>query len=994
MTMAHLEEAFETAIADALVHSGGYTHGDKHHFNLDLVLDPVELLAFVQDSQPKQWSALQQRHGAAAVEKKFLDRVKHELDNWGMLHILRKGVTDLGVHVKLAYFKPAHGLAPKEVELYGKNRLTVTRQVRYSKSSADELDLVLALNGLPVATAELKMQTAGQGVAEAVKQYREDRDPKELLFQFKKRALVHFAVDADQVQMTTELKGRDTRFLPFNKGRGDGKKKGAGNPDNPNGHKTAYLWDEVWARDSWMDILGRFIHVEREDPRDPKSAETVIFPRYHQLDAVRLVEADARSLGIGQKYLIQHSAGSGKSNTIAWLAHGLFRLHDRADKLIFDSVVIITDRKVLDRQLQSTVSQFEQTQGVVVGISKGSKQLAAALAEGRHIIVTTLQTFPFVLDKVSELGSRTFAVLIDEAHSSQTGESARKMREVLTTEALHAESLEAEDEGSDFEDELAEAALASRKNVSFTALTATPKLKTIEIFGRPGIDGKAEAFHVYSMRQAIEEKFILDVLLNYTTYKTLWSVEKTKIQDPEVEARKAKMAIARFVSLHPHNISQKVEIIVEHFRKHSRYKISGRAKAMVVTRSRLHAVRYKLAIDVYLKKQGYTDIKALVAFSGEVFDKENAETYTEPGMNRFPEKQTPTKFATEEYQVLLVAEKYQTGYDQPLLHSMYVDKRLDGVKAVQTLSRLNRTYPGKDDTFILDFVNKAEDIQGAFEPYFDETRIEQPTDPNRLYDFKTLLDGCGVYQPSEVEAAQAAIQAAGKKTAAASNAALNAALDPGVGRFLALNVEGRDSFRSALISYVRLYSFLLHVITFADADLGNLYDYCRFLQRKLPRAGDITDFQVDDYVLLRRHRLAKVGDFNVSLGTEDELDNELPPMAPVDVHEEQADKKALSSLIDQLNKRFGSDLTDADQLSFEQVQMDLQADEELAQQALANDEDNYAFAFGDKFGDVIFERFIRNGKIFKRMQDDPAFRDAVMEWMRTKVYRAQRNQAS
>jgi type I restriction enzyme R subunit len=628
-----------------------------------------------------------------------------------------------------------------------------------------------------------------------------------------------------------------------------------------------------------------------------------------------------------------------------------------------------------------------------MAIDKNARQLAEALTEGRHIVVTTLQKFPFVLDRVSKLGNRSFAVIIDEAHSSQTGESARKMREVLSTNT-HDEDVQEEDLSHDFEDELDGAALASSKNVSFIALTATPKFKTIEIFGRPAVEGKPEAFHVYSMRQAIEEGFILDVLLYYATYKTMWSVEKTVVADPELEAKTAKSAIARFVGLHPHNIAQKIEIIVEHFRLHGRYKINGRAKTMIVTRSRLHAVRYKLAIDQYLKLKGYSDIRALVAFSGEVYDSREGEKFTEPGMNGFGEKQLPDKFASDEYQVLLVAEKYQTGYDQPLLQSMYVDKRLDGVKAVQTLSRLNRTHPGKEDTFILDFVNRAEEVQAAFEPYYDATEIEEVTDPNLLSDYKTELDGMDVYYQSEVDSAHDAVQASGKKTASASNAALNSALDPGVGRYLALTRQEQDRFKSILMSYVRLYAFLLHVITFADPGLERLYDYARFLLRKLPRRDATSDFQVDDYVLLRRHRLAKVADQNMSLSALHETDSEVSGFKPVTVTDPLSDRKALSSLIQQLNDKFGADLTENDQLTFHQIEKDLEEDEELAQQARANDEDNYAFAFSDKFDDAVFERFMKNGKLFKRMQDDTAFRSAVMEWMRRSVYKTQRTEAA
>jgi type I restriction enzyme R subunit len=987
MAQVHTEQRFEEAIEAHLL-ANGYIKGDNADFDPVAALDTHQLLDFVKASQPKNWAKLSAQYGSQ-VESKFVSRVVRELETQGTLAILRHGIKDLGLPFRLAYFKPASKLTEDAVVAFSKNRLSITRQVRYSTRHAYEIDVVLFVNGIPVATAELKNPLSGQNVQHGIKQYRKDRDPRDLILSFKKRCLVHFAVDPDLVFMTTRVAGDQTDFLPFNRGRGPGIHRGAGNPDNPGGYKTSYLWEEVWAVETWMNIIERFIHLEPSDPDNPNSSEKMIFPRYHQLDCVHKVEADVHHAGAGTRYLIQHSAGSGKSNTIAWLSHGLFRQHDSNDHLVFDTIIVVTHRKILDRQLQDTIYQFEHVQGVVERIDQDSTQLAAALTAGRHIIITTIQKFPFVLEKVADLTDRSFCVVVDEAHSSWSGEAARKVRRVLS--GADAEGDATEEEEGDFEDELADAALAPRRNMTLIALTATPKARTLEIFGSKDTEGKPRAFHLYSMRQAIEEEFILDVLENYTTYKTLWKLEQKQLsQDPEVEARRANQAIARFVSLHPHNIAQKAEVIVEHFRKYGEAKIGGRAKAMVVTRSRLHAVRFKQGIDRYIKEKGY-DLKTLVAFSGKVLD--DGLEFSEKSMNGFAESQTAKKFDSDEYTVLIVAEKYQTGFDQPLLHSMYVDKRLDGIKAVQTLSRLNRAYPGKVDTFVLDFVNDSDDIQDAFRPYYDETQIEEPTDPNLLYDLKSRLDATQVYWQSEVDAAAEAIAATGTKLAVAS-AALNAAIDPGVGRVSALIKEDQEVFRGRLQSYVRLYAFLTHILPFADSGLTKLYEYGRFLLRKLPRRGGEPVLQIDDYVALRFYRLTKVGDFDLTL--RDENTDGAVVHGPTEVGtgaDDEPVRKALSELIEVLNEHFGMDLTEADQLTFDQYEERLVADEKLATQAKANDLKHYAEVFGQALDSVVIDQLLQDQRIAAKVQDDPEFRKFIAEWLINRVYRRQRDAA-
>ncbi len=751
----HDETAFETAIEEHLITHGGYIKGNPKDFSVEYAMDTKILMKFLRDSQPKSWDKLNKIHGDS-IEEKLIKRIHTELDNRGILDVLRKGITDYGVIFSMAYFKPVSGLNPETERLYKMNILTVTRQVEYSKKNNNRLDMVLSINGLPVATVELKNQFTGQTVLNSMKQYKQDRDPNELLFKFKKRALVHFAVDTDEVYMTTRLSGKDTRFLPFNRGYNNGK----GNPPNPDGHRTSYMWEYIWTKDSWMDIIGRFLHIQTEEFKyDGKviKKEKIVFPRYHQLDVVRKLAADATESGPGKNYLIQHSAGSGKSNSIAWLAYRLSSLHNAEDNRIFNSVIVVTDRKVLDQQLQNTIYQFEHKPGVVLPIDKHSGQLATALESGGNIIITTLQKFPFVIDKIGELPSRTYAVIVDEAHSSQGGEAAKTMKEVLSITDLEEAAKEEAlfDDLDDPEDKLRELisksmlARGRQKNLSFFAFTATPKAKTLEVFGVRDASGNPVAFHLYSMRQAIEEGFIMDVLKNYTTYKSFFELSKAIEDDPLLNKKKAARAIARFMSLHPHNLSQKTEIMIEHFRQVTMKKIGGKAKAMVVTPSRLHVVRYKREFDTYIKEKGYSDIKVLVAFSGTVSD--GSVDFTESGINNIGEKELPEKFNTDEYQLLLVANKYQTGYDQPLLHTMYIDKVMSGVKAVQTMSRLNRICPGKEDTFILDFANEREVILESFRPYYEQTHLDEAADPNRLYDLKTKIDGTQIIWQRDVD---------------------------------------------------------------------------------------------------------------------------------------------------------------------------------------------------------------------------------------------------
>src|SRR6266480_2268486 len=724
---------------------GGYRKHTSEEYDKALCLIPEDVLNFIYATQPKEWDKFKKQHEGDA-RTPFLQRLASELRARGTLHVLRKGIKANGCRFQLAYFIPSSGLNYDLLSLYGANLFSEVRQLHYSERNNNSLDLALFLNGLPIFTAELKNPFTGQNVENAIKQYRSDRDPREPLFAFG-RCLVHFAVDPELVYMTSHLEGHNTRFLPFNRGN----KGGAGNPPSWKGFATAYLWESIWARNSVLNLLQHFIQeIEEQDDKGRKTGKrSLIFPRYHQLDAVRRLVAGAQEQGPGQRYLIEHSAGSGKSNSISWLAHQLSVLHDGLDRRVFDSIIVITDRRVLDKQLQQTVQQFEQTLGVVENIDKTSGQLKDALEHGKTIIVTTLQKFPVIVKDMESLKGNRFAVIIDEAHSAQSGESTKSLKTVLTIGSLDDVDIEESDEGEDLEDRIAQEVKKRGRlpNVSYFAFTATPKPKTLELFGTRRADGKYEAFSLYTMRQAIEEHFILDVLENYTTYRTYWSLLKKIETDPHYDRTRATLLLKSFVDRHEQTIAKKVAIMIEHFAGQVSHLIDGKAKAMIVTRSRLHAVRYKHAVDRYLKEHGYP-YKALVAFSGTVRD--GGIDFTESNMNGFPETQTAEIFKQDAYRILIVANKFQTGFDQPQLHTMYVDKKLGGVNAVQTLSRLNRTYPGKKETMVLDFANEAEEIQQAFAPYYEKTLLSEGTDPNLLYDLQTKLTGFHFYSEDDV----------------------------------------------------------------------------------------------------------------------------------------------------------------------------------------------------------------------------------------------------
>ena len=986
------EKTFETALVQSLVEHGGYTEGNAPDYSPELGMFKYEVIHFLQESQPKRWAKIVSIHGADAGNR-VIQRLYKELDLRGCLDVLRNGFVDYGVRFQMAFFQPASGLNPDAIMLYNQNNLKVYRQIYYSTKNTNSVDVLLSLNGIPVATLELKNQFTGQNVGNALKQYSTTRDNREILFAFKKRALVHFAVDQDDVYMTTKLDGSKTYWLPFNKGNNNGK----GNPLNLNGYKTAYLWENILQKDSWLEIIQRFIHLQIEEFEAEGKVykkETLIFPRFHQLDAVRRISEKVLAVGAGKNYLIQHSAGSGKSNSIAWLAYRLSSLHNDLDERIFDSVIVVTDRKILDQQLQNTIYQFEHKTGVVKKIDKDSGQLAAALGYGTNIIITTLQKFPFVIDKVGELPERKYAVIIDEAHSSQGGEASKKLKEVLAAKSLEdaeKDDLEEDYSGDDFireEIERSAAARGQQLNISFFAFTATPKYKTLQVFGDKDENGKPKPFHLYSMRQAIEEGFILDVLLNYTTYELYYKLTKAIDDDPQLNKSKAAKSIGKYVSLHPHNLAQKTEVIIEHFRNIVSKKIGGKAKAMLVCGSRLHAKRYYEEFNRYIKKKGYDEeIKILVAFSGKIIDDDTPDGVSEPQMTGYSEKELPSIFEKDEYKILIVADKYQTGFDQPLLHTMYVDKKLSGVKAVQTLSRLNRTCPGKEDTFILDFVNDRQTILDSFQPYYEITSVTEETDINHLYDLKARLDEFQVYWTQEIEAfANIYFNPATKLNNPKMQKLLYAITDSAVERFKTITEEEKqDEFKKGLRSWTNLYAFLSQIMPFVDVAFEKFYAYGKLLQTRLPKRELSDSLHLDDEIALEYYRLQKIKEGAIDLQKGE--DGELSGISEAGLKRAKDEEALLSEIINVLNERFGTEFEEADKLFFEQIEAELMEDETLQTQARVNKIDTFKFAFDDKFIDTLISRMDQNQEIFEKILEDKMFGDLVKELMMKKIFK-------
>ncbi|MBO1030009.1 type I restriction endonuclease subunit R [Tessaracoccus sp. SD287] len=981
----HLESSFEANIEAHLVQHGWHQLAPSG-YDKSLGLFPDEVITYLQTSQPRAWQQLVTRHGGkSTARQKFLTTLAKAITSRGTINVLRDTVKDSGVTIRMCWFRPANNLTPELEDRYRANRCGVVRQLHHSESNpADSLDLALVVNGIPVASAELKNPLTHQTVEHAMTQYRTDRNPNDLIFAH--RTLVHFALDPHQVMMTTSLEREQTRFLPFNQGTaGPGQPGRAGNPQNSSGYQTDYLWQQVWQRDNWLDLLATFVHAQ--DGR-------ILFPRFHQWHAVKSIVQATRQAGAGTDRLIQHSAGSGKSNTIAWTAHSLQRLHGEDDRPVFDKVVVITDRRVLDRQLQETVAGLDHTPGTIVRVDQHSSQLKEALeGNAARIIITTLQKFPVVAKFAAEdaaagegkqIAGKQFAVIVDEAHSSTTGNAVKQLKSVLGGASLEeAEAAEAAAEAAaETSDLVVQSALArgKQKNLSFFAFTATPKPKTLELFGEL-VEGIHRPFHTYSMRQAIDEGFILDVLANYSTYGTYYKLANASpVNDPEMDQGKARAALARFVSLHPYQLEQKAEVIVEHFRQKTALKIDGRAKAMVVTRSRLHAVRTKQALDAYITRKGYDSgadaMRTLVAFSGAVTDPEVPQVaWTEAGINGFTETQLPKRFRDDDYQVLVVAEKYQTGFDEPLLHTMYVDKKLAGVKAVQTLSRLNRVHPGKEDTFILDFANTADEIREAFEPFYEQT-MATPTEPNILYTMHHALMSAGVLSRQEMQACVTALLSQDP----AQQSQVYANVTPAVGRFVLIEDEDEQAdFRSRLNHFCRAYAFVAQVMPWTDPELEELFLYGRVLLTELPADSDDPLPQLSKSVQLTHLRIAVTSDSSITLDGSDEPGEALPGMGEGHQAEPVLDK--LSAMIAALNDKFGADLGEADKVWFDQQRLSVMEDVELKLVAMHNDRSQYELMLKDRLKQKIVDRHDQNQVLFNLFFEKPEVQDWVLGFL-------------
>ena len=1017
------EKQFETDIESYLISSAGgwqkatdagYRSGfrcdNEGNFIENYALDIGTLCTFVKNTQPVAWNLFEKRC-KSDPQAKFYRAFQNAVDMDGLINVLRHGFKHRGQEFRVVYFKPETELNQLSLSRYKENICQCIRQWHYSpRATKNSVDMMLAINGIPLVALELKDQLTGQTIDNAVTQWMTDRDPREEAFQFNRRILTYFAVDLYHVAMSTRLLGTNTMFLPFNQGsNGPGVDGGAGNPQNPNGgYVTAYLWETVLQKDKFLDILQKFISYQKETKRtilpDGKVrtdvTEKVIFPRYHQLDVVRKLVADTKKNGPGHNYLIQHSAGSGKSNSIAWTSYRLASLHDDENKAIFNSVIIVTDRKVLDSQLQDTINGFDHTLGSVVLIDekKSSKDLLKAVQDGKRIIVTTLQKFPVIYDLVGDTTGKAFAVIVDEAHSSQTGQSAMKLKMALadTSEAL---SEYAELEGKAEEDldaandkflqELISA--GKHKNLSFYAFTATPKDKTLEIFGEEWPNGSFHPFHIYSMRQAIEEGFIMDVLANYTTYKTCYKVAKNTPDNPEVPASKAMKLIRRYTELHPYNIAQKAAIIVETFREVTSKAIGGKGKMMVVTSSRLAAVRYYHEVRHYIEQQGYDNLLIMIAFSGTVIDPDvPGSEYTESNMNqdldgnRVTEGQTKAVFH-DQGDVLIVAEKYQTGFDEPLLHTMIIDKKLRDVKAVQTISRLNRIYPGKIDTYVLDFVNKAEDIQKAFQAFYTETSLESEINVDLIYAAQKKLREFKVYTDEDIEVVTSIyLDSANSKNNSSLQGKVTNALLPIADRYNNdLDQQQRYEFRRQVRSFVKWYNYITQIVRMFDKELHKEYIFCSYLVHLLPSdENDIWD--LGNKVILEYYKLEET--FAGSISLEKDVAGQYEAATMKKGSAQQEKKSQLDEVIEKFNEHYAGEITDGDRILAGILMEKMSKNDVLRKSAQQDGEQIFVNSvFSKVYDKTAMDSYKESREVFGTLFSDPkkyaALKNALAEIM-------------
>ncbi len=945
------ETDFEDHI-EARLNRSRYRSRQSVLYNKDLCLIPTETLGFIQDTQPDEYQKLKRQYGEE-TSIKLLNRVSKQIERRGVLDVLRNGIKDRGCNFNLTYFLPSSGMNPDHHELYDKNRFSLIRQLRYSARNEKSVDMVLFLNGLPLVTMELKNSLTGQTVADAEKQYRTDRDPREPLFLFK-RCLVHFAVGNEKVSMTTRLQGGDTRFFPFN--------RGIENPVNPDGHKTAYLWEDILKPNNLMELINNFIHEQEttEKVYDPNLDRVIdekhtalVFPRYHQLDVIHKLKDAIVAEGVGHNYLIQHTTGSGKSNSIAWLAYLLTHLYRSPTDTnrIFDSVIVVTDRRVLDKQLQDTIRQVAQVDGVVHPVEGTSAQLRQFLENSKDIIISTIQKFSVIAEEIGALKSKTFAVIIDEAHSSQSGESARNLRTSLSKGIEEKVTEDDADDVSDIDARIIEEMERRRMqdHISYFGFSGTPKNKTLELFGRQHEDGQFFPFHVYSMRQSISEGFTLDVLQNYTTFKRYFQLVKSVSEDKEYEKARTLRALTNYVDLQPHSIATKTRIILEHFTEKTAKAIEGKGRAMLVTPSRLHCVRYKLEFDRQMREMGLP-YGCLVAFSGTVHDTDNGRDYTEDGMNDLPPRVSIADiFKSPEYRILIVSNKFQTGFDEPMLHTMYVDKRLDGLQCVQSLSRLNRVATGKTDTLVLDFVNEPEQVREAFQDYYQTTTLPEETDPNRLYDLQGQLEGFELYDEDQIDRFCGIFYGSDQP-----DEFLQGILDSVVEKWSELETNEREDFRSILRSYIRLYGYISQLITFTDVALEKLYIFGHHLSKKLPKRDQPDHQDVLDSVDLDSFRMQITHD-SLQLSLEPE-DSEVEGIGSEVGTIRDPEQDFLSNIIQALNEAHQTDFTGEDKVDIATINRKVNEHEELRQVMEAdNTESNRQHKFHEVIDEILLD---------------------------------------
>ena len=964
MTIDISEYQFEKSIESSLIKSG-YIKRDPKDFNKEYVIDDKLFFQFIQDTQKERWQELQEIHGED-IKEKILQSYQKEVDSESLIHVIRKGFYVSGKKIVCMFLKPVSSNNPEAEPEYQKNILSIMRQVVTENNNKP--DLVLCLNGVPIATAELKNPATGQSFENAITQYKE-RDPKDKLFSFKRGALVHFAIDPHEVHMTTKLQKDKTQFLPFNKGKEEGK----GNPNNPNGYDTAYLWENIWQKDTLIEIVSNYIDLQIIPQKHPLlDKENIIFPRYHQLDTVLKLISSTTQNGTRTNYLIQHSTGSGKSNTIAWLAYKLLSLHDsKGEKPIYDGILVLSDRIGIVNQLGKTIQQFEQTPGTVVAV-KSSEDLAQNLEKYRKIIISTQQKFPYVLDYISKVKGKYFAVIIDEAHSSQSSESRKKIQEVLTTNLEEAEIKQTQEESQekDIVDQIEkEMELRGQQDtLSYYAFTATPKKKTLKLFGVKISDENYVPFHIYSMKQAIQEGFILDVLKNYTTYERHFRIVKTASEDKVVEGKKASRALLKYVDLHHLNLSNKSKVIVEHFREYTQPKIGGLAKAMVVGSSRAQALMYKQEIDEYIKKQGYKGIKTLVAFSGTLKD-DAGNIYTEQSMNgTSSDWELREKFDTAEYNILIVAEKYQTGFDQPLLHTMYVDKKLKGIKAVQTLSRLNRTRQGKTNTLVIDFQNDIDEIYVAFTPYYKGTSLVDKTDQSYLFNLYTMIMEFGIITEENLDKFAETFFKPVSQQNNTDHGRLYASISPILNRFSDAEEKSQDDFKTKITKYVEAYAFLTQILPYDDTNLEKLYVILKFIiNENLIRnlGSEIPELKGD--VSLQWYRLEKTHEGRILLGEGRDLkmgDSYGAPKSPEVM-------MSFSEVIRLFNETVGGNLTGADEISLKGWFAELENNPILREIAKENSFEDFYKQFEKRFLDVVISSDDPNQTLVKRIYVEP-----------------------